>query len=53
MANHLFFAVRIGTNHSNIIIVHFVGWLFHAVITLANQWLPNYHSLLGKKVGEK
>ena len=44
MVNHLFFIVRTTTNHhSNSILVHFVGWLFLALQTLANQWLPNYH----------
>ena len=43
LANHLFFTVRISTNYNNSILVHFVCWLFHALQTLANQWLPNYH----------
>ena len=25
------------------ILVHFVNWLFHALQTLTNQWLSNYH----------
>ena len=43
ITNHLFFTMRISTKHSNSILVHFVGWLFYALQTLANQWLPNYH----------
>ena len=43
MFNHLFCKVRISINHSISILVHFVGWLFHTLQTLANQWLPNYH----------
>ena len=42
MANH-FFTMRISTNHSYNILVHFIGLLFHALQTLPNQWLPNYH----------
>ena len=42
MANRLF-TLRFSTNHSNSILVHFVGCLCHALQTLANQWLPNYH----------
>ena len=42
MTNRLF-TVRLSTNHSNSILVHFVGCLWHALQTLANQWLPNYH----------
>ena len=37
------FTVRISTNQRNSILVHFVDWLFHALQTLAHQWLPNYH----------
>ena len=43
MANHLFFTVRIGTDHSNSILVHFVGWLFYIFQIGTNQWLLNYH----------
>ena len=43
MANPLCFTVRIGSNHSNSILVHFAGWHFHALQTLVNQWLPNCH----------
>ena len=39
----LFFIVRILANHSNCIFVHFLGWFFLAMQTLANQWLPTYH----------
>ena len=46
IANHLFLTVRISTNNSNSILVHFVGWLFHPLQTLANQWLPNYHIIM-------
>ena len=42
MANHLSFSVRLITNHSNSILVLFIGWLFQALQILANQWLPNY-----------
>ena len=42
MANHLSFSVRLITNHSNSILVLIIGWLFHALQILANQWLPNY-----------
>ena len=42
MANHLVFTMRISKNHSNSILIHLVGWLFHALRTLANQWLANY-----------
>ena len=38
-----FFTARISKNHRNSTLVLFVGWLFHALQTLANQWLPNYH----------
>ena len=34
-ANHLLFTVRISTNHSNTILVHFISWFFHALQTLA------------------
>ena len=34
---------EISTNQRNSILVHFVDWLFHALQTLANQWLSNYH----------
>ena len=43
MGNHFSFTVRISTNQRNSILVHFVDWLFHALKTLANQWLSNYH----------
>ena len=43
MAYHLFFIVRINAHYRNSILVLFVGSLFHAFQTLANQWLPNYH----------
>ena len=36
-------SVRISTNQRNSILVHFVDWFFHALQTLANQWLVNYH----------
>ena len=42
-ANNLRFTLRIKANHSNSILVHFVGWLFHALKTFANQWPPSYH----------
>ena len=35
--------VRISTNQRNSILVHFVDWLFHALQTLANEWLSNYN----------
>ena len=38
MANHLFCCTW-STN----ILVHFVGWFFHTLHTLAIQWVPNYH----------
>ena len=34
--------MRISTNCSNSNLVHFVGWLFHTLQTLVNQWPPNY-----------
>ena len=40
---HFSFTLRINTNKRNIILVHFVDWLFHALETLANQLLSNYH----------
>ena len=43
MDNHFFFIVRINKNQRTSILVHFVGWLFHVLQTLANQWLPNYN----------
>lgn len=43
MAEHHFFTVRISTNPSNSMLVHFVSWLFRVLQTLANQWVPNYH----------
>ena len=43
MTNHFFFTKRISANNSNSIFIHFVGWFFHALQTLANQWLPSYH----------
>ena len=43
MPNNHFFTIRTDTNHSNSIFVHFVGWLFPAFQTLANQRLPNVH----------
>ena len=43
MAIYLFLTVRISTNHSNSILVHFVSWFFHELQTCANQWLLNYH----------
>ena len=42
-ANHLFCKKKISTNHSNSILVHVVGQIFHALQTLSNQWLPNYN----------
>ena len=30
---------EISTNQRNSILVHFVDWLFHALQTLANEWL--------------
>ena len=38
----LYFTVRISANHTNSILVYFVGCLFHVLRTLSNQWLPNY-----------
>ena len=43
MDNHFSSTLRISTNRRNSIPVHFVDWLFHALQTLANQWLSNYH----------
>ena len=43
MAKHLFFTERISTNQSNGIHFHSVDWLFLALQTLANKWLPEYH----------
>ena len=37
--NHLLFTVRISNN----IAVHLIGWLYHALQALVNQWFPNYH----------
>ena len=42
-SNYFFITVRIRTNHSNSILVHFDGLLFHVLQKLANQWLRNYH----------
>ena len=42
IVNHLFFLKKISTD-SNSILFHFVGWLFHVLKTLVNQWLLNYH----------
>ena len=36
IANQLSFAARIIMNHSNSILAHFIGWVFHALQTLAN-----------------
>ena len=44
MDNHFSFIVRISKNQRNSILVHFVDWLFHALQTLSNQWLSNYHT---------
>ena len=41
--NHYSFLVRISANQRNRILVHLVDLLLHALQTLANQWLPNYH----------
>ena len=43
MTNDLFFTVRISTNHSGSILVYFLGWLFHELEILCNQWLSIYH----------
>ena len=43
MDNHFSSTVRISANQRNRILVHFADWLFHALQTLANQWLSNYH----------
>ena len=43
MDNHFSCTVRISTNETNSILVHFVDWLFHALQTLFNRWLSNYH----------
>ena len=43
MTSHLF-TVRISMNHSNSILFHFAGWLFHSLQILANSWVAfNYH----------
>ena len=44
MVSHLFFTVRISANHSNSILVFFVGWLFHPLQTLV---LANQYNTLG------
>ena len=43
MPKHHVFTIRTDTNHSNSSLVHFVGWLFPAFQTPANQRLPNIH----------
>ena len=43
VVNYLFFTVKISTNHSNSILVHFACWLFHKLQTFVNQWLQNHH----------
>ena len=43
MDNNFFFTVRISTNQRNNILVHFIDSLFHALQTLANQWIRNYN----------
>ena len=43
MDNYLSFTVRISTNQRNSILAPFFYWLFDALQTLANQWLPNNH----------
>ena len=43
MDNQIPFVLRISTNKRNSILVHFVDWHFHALQTLVNQWLSNYH----------
>ena len=43
MDNHPLCTVWISTHHRNSILVQFVGWLFHALQTLVNQWLSNEH----------
>ena len=43
MDNHFSSTVGISTNQRNSILVHLVDWLFNALQTLANQWLPYYH----------
>ena len=43
MDKHFSSTVRISTNQRNSILVHFIDWLFHALQTLANQWLSNHH----------
>ena len=43
MGNHFSSTLRISANRRDSIPVHFVDWLFHALQTLANQWLSNYH----------
>ena len=40
MDNHFSFTVRISMNQRKSILAHFVGWLFHALQTPANQYLP-------------
>ena len=40
MDNHFSFTVRITMNQRKSILAHFVGWLFHALQTPANQYLP-------------
>ena len=40
------FTLRIITNHKNRILFLFLGYLFHALQTLAKQWLPNYHIIM-------
>ena len=41
---------EISTNQRNSILVHFVDWLFHALQTLANQWLSNYHISISSNI---
>ena len=43
MSNHLFPTMRISTNHSSNLLVHLVGWFFHPLQNLSNQWPSNYH----------
>ena len=44
MNNYFSFTVRTSMNQRNSILVNLFDWLFHVLQTLANQWLPNYHS---------
>ena len=36
IANHLFFTVRISKSNNNCILIHFVGWVFHAKMISSN-----------------